>query len=447
MPRRETPLYRRGKYWLNFDTDAAGNQLSKFLHIFWYDPDTRHVRRTSTGTADEDAAILKLDLQYLADRGEAPAFCFACGQPRAQADVYLLTDAIADYLIEWGDHQRSADSIQARLKHVVDFLKSEDARGAEGRFGTATSSATAAGNVFVAAFRAWSRLQPVEWRNKAGEVTASKPRAPATTEEAVTQLAAVLNHACKADPPRSDKPPVFKALPRKQVSRPRRSRVDIATIAQMLDYAATPGEKRGSLHAFIVASICTLARPDSVVDISVSDERMQWWPGSPTLDLNPHGRMQTKKFRPVVPVLPVLGEWLAAEHDRYRALDRKEQRGRGWLVNYYGRPIQDVDTAWNTMLTNLKLPTGREWKSYILRHSMATILRNRAVARWDLEGFMGHRPPSQTEVYAIGEFQTVTDALARVLDELDALAPGALHPARTRVAHGAPERGGIKMSG
>lgn len=56
------------------------------------------------------------------------------------------------------------------------------------------------------------------------------------------------------------------------------------------------------------------------------------------------------------------------------------------------------------VLSNLHKPTGREWRPYVLRHSLATLVRNRGAERWDLEGFMGHHSFSQTETYAIGEF-------------------------------------------
>lgn len=78
------------------------------------------------------------------------------------------------------------------------------------------------------------------------------------------------------------------------------------------------------------------------------------------------------------------------------------------------------------MLVELKLPTGREFKPYLLRHSLATILRNRGVAKWDLEGFIGHGADGTTETYAIGRFDTVRGALQDILGELDTLAPGAL---------------------
>jgi integrase len=431
MPRRTPPVYQRGKYWLAHDQRADSTLRSPNLYIWWYDAAARRERSSSTGTVDEGAAILALDKLYLADKDEAPAFCHACGQPLAQAQAYLLTDAIADYKIEWGDTRVSADTIAGRLAHVVAFLDAEEALGAEGRFGLATSCAVACSSVFVHAFRAWSRLQPVEWRNGKKEVTVSRARSPAATEAAIAQLIAVLNHAANAEPPRSDKRPIYKPLPARQVQRQRRTRIGIEELARMFAYAAEPNRQRGSLHAFLVASVCTIARPGAVVDISVAPDRQQWWPGAPTIDLNPQGRTQNKKHRALLPVMPLLGRWLGEEYATYMALKPAERTGRGWLVNYHGRPIQDVDRAWDTMLTNLHMPAGREWRPYVLRHSLATLVRNRGAEKWDLEGFMGHRAGSQTEVYAIGDFPSVVKALNAIISEIEKLAPGSTHRSDT----------------
>jgi integrase len=445
MPRRAPPVYQRGKYWLAHDERADGTLRSPNLYIWWYDAASRRERSSSTGTTDEATAILALDKVYLADKDEAPAFCHACGQPLAQAQAYLLTDAIADYKIEWGNTRTSADTISGRLAHVIGFLDAEEAMGAEGRFGHATSCAAACTSVFVHAFRAWSRLQPVEWRNGAGEITVSRPRSPAATEASIAQLIAVLNHAANADPPRSDKRPIYKPLPARQVQRKRRTRIGIEELAAMVEYAAEPNRQRGSLHAFLVGSICTIARPGAVVDINVSPSRNQWWPGATMIDLNPMGRTQNKKHRALLPVLPLLDQWLQAEYAAYMALPIAARAGRGWLVNYHGRPVQDVDRAWSTMLTKLDMPTGREWKSYILRHSIATLARNRGAAKWDLEGFMGHSDGSQTEVYAIGEFPSVITALQSIIDDIEKLVPGALHRSRTGKTISATPAGETKM--
>ncbi len=430
MSGREEALYNRGKYWLAWDEKDDGTRRSPYLTIFWYDSDKGRVRSASTGTADLIAAEKKLDKRFLADRGESSAYCEMCGQPLAKADEYLATDAIADYRVEWGDHQPSASSIKARLKHVVDFLE-QDNEGA----GLATSCAQAATLPFIRRFRAWSKDQPVTWRNGKGEITVSRPRSPATTEESVIQLSAALNHACDADPPRSTARPAYRAIGRKKVSSPRKHRIsDLAIFADMLAYAKE-NRRRRSLHAFLVGSICTIARPDSIVDISTAPERRQWFLGSQTLDLNPAGRIQTKKVRPMLPVLEPLGHWLTQtfQHMEHGPGDKKDRDWTGgWLVNYFGRPIQDVDRAWGTMLEELKLPRDREWKPYIVRHSMAQLCRNAGVNKWDLDGFMGHVDPGQTETYAPGgDFATVTSALKRILDEIDRLRPGVLHRSDT----------------
>jgi integrase len=445
MPAREAPVYRRGKYWLDKLRREDGSPRSPSWYVFWYDPAARREASASTGTANVDQAILALDRRYLGDTEEAPAYCHACGQPLASADAYLLTDAIADYRLEHGDHKSSADSIQARLKHVVDFLDAEEERG--GTFGLETSCAVAT----QSPRRPCSSRSPAALPTRSGRQSRTgcrtRPRSSATTEESVLQVAAALNHAADADPPRSERRPIYKPLPRKQVSRPRKVRVDVPVLADMLAYAAEPEKKRASLHSFIVASLCTMARPDSVVDISVAPEREQWYPGSPTLDLNPFGRAQTNKYRPIIPVLPVLAEWLAGELTRYERLDRDQRKGAGHLVNYYGRSVIDVDTSWRTMLRELKLPAGREWKPYLLRHSLATLVRNRGVAKWDLEGFMGHDVKGSTEVYAIGRFATVARALSDILGEIDALAPGTLRRKCAEVALPSPSQGEVKMTG
>ncbi len=136
-----------------------------------------------------------------------------------------------------------------------------------------------------------------------------------------------------------------------------------------------------------------------------------------------------------------------AEPATYEAVPLDKRIGRGWLVNYYGRAVKSIDRAWDTVLRNLDRPTGREWRPYVLRHSLATLVRNRGGEKWDLEGLMGHRSPSQTETYAIGEFPSVVRALTTLFTEIEKLAAGALH--RTVTGAGSPNapRQETKMSG
>lgn len=444
MSDRASPIYRRGKYWVDKLRREDGTARSPNWYVFWYDVDARREASASTGTSDDDEAIRACDRRYLADRGESHAFCYACGQPLASAADYLLLDAIADYRIEHGDLQLSAVTISARLKHVVDFVEAEEAAG--GMFGIATSCATACGTPFITAFRAWSKAQPVVSRNKAQEITTSRLRSAASTEESVLQLAAALNHAADADPPRSERRPIYKPLPRSQVSRPRMRRADVATLAKMLAFAAEPDKKRASLHAFLVASICTAARPDTVLDISVAPDRGQWEPGLRVIDLNPHGRAQTKKYRPIIPVMPVLEDWLRAEWRAYQKLDRTDRIGAGYLVNYYGRPVSSVRTAWRSMIAELDLPATREWGAYILRHTLATLLRQNGADKWELQNFLGHARTT-TDIYAVSIYPSVTQGLTAILDEIEQLSPGVLRRSGAENALSGPSTVEVKMTG
>lgn len=406
MPGDADAIYQRGKYWLAWDKRADGSLRSPYLAVFWYErPPSRRIRSRSSRTTDLDAASAFLDRLYLADRDEAPAFCPTCGRPHASASRYLIADAIADYRLEHADALPSAVSIRSRLGNVLDFLE------ATGR--SAATCAEAGG--LVAPMRAWLAQQPV----KGHGWTSDRKRTPAAVEEAIAQLRAALNHAKKQE--RIESVPVIQTRGRAKVTPKIKTRLDLETLARMLRYAADPKwKRRRTLHAFMVGTICTVARPDAVVDISTNPAREQWEPGAPALDLNPKGREQTKKVRPIVPVFPVMAAWLSAVHT--------DKKANGWLCEVAGEPIHDVDSAWLTMLEKLELPTTRNWKPYILRRSLATMMRERGASKWDVEGMMGHRGTSTTELYAISSlYPSAFKALGEIVAELETLAPGCLH--------------------
>ena len=414
-------VYERGGFKLGWDSKKSGDLRSPNLAIVWYDRERGRLRSESTGTSDVQVAKTKLDLKYSASTGGACSFCAQCGQSVADASKYLLLQALMGYYEEVGQDRVSRESIKARLKHLTEFVHATDQVGA---------TCADVDERFVRHFRAWSAAQPIVSVNKVGEVTSSRPRSPATTEESVIQLKAALNHAVAER--RIQVVSKVTILGRSKVSPDNITRVDLPIIASMLRYASA-SPRRAALHAFLVASITTLARPDAVFDISTNEARQQWRKGSHLLRLNPRGRTQTNKRRPDVPMPPLLLEWLTQTAN--------DSDTNGWLVNFRGEPVKDVRSAWTSMLKALGLPQDRDHGSYIIRRSMATILRNWhheagrfQVSEWDLQAQMGHRGQSTTEVYAKASLthkSTVQRALAEVLKELERLAPGALHRKNT----------------
>ncbi|WP_149999907.1 tyrosine-type recombinase/integrase [Iodidimonas gelatinilytica] len=136
------------------------------------------------------------------------------------------------------------------------------------------------------------------------------------------------------------------------------------------------------------------------------------------LSLNPKGRKQTKKFRPTIPIVPVFKPWL----------DRD-----GWLVEWRGRPVSSIKTAWRRARRELEFP--EDWVPKTIRYTVASEMRRRGVDKWDLEGWLGHRNPSSTDIYASFDPEylgTVTPALNDFLNEIATASKLPLHPSCTR---------------
>lgn len=414
QPDKASSLYTRGQFRLWYDEGRSGERRSPNLYVFFYDKERQRVRSISTGTADVEKARLILDEKYEQENGLGTCFCPSCGRPMADGHQLPIVTILGQYWEEVGSRRTSASSINARIKHLFDWLEDEDRE---------EMACAQFDNNSAAAFRTWSREYPVIVNGK----VRPEPRSPATTEESLHSLRSAFQHAKKKR--RLDVVPDFDSLDRKAVSNPILVRVGLPVIAKMLQYASEPNKRREPLHAFLVASVCTLARPGAVLDINVSARRRQWHQGSNVLHLNPAGRVQTKKWRPSVWVPPQLELWL---NDR----SLHEATG-GWLVHRSGAKVDSVDTAWDTMREELRLPYGIEYGSYIVRRSMATILRNwhkhggTKVDYRELQEQMGHAKQTTTDSYALNEISaqtSVQQALSEVLAELERLAPGAMRP-------------------
>jgi integrase len=120
------------------------------------------------------------------------------------------------------------------------------------------------------------------------------------------------------------------------------------------------------LLSFCMISLNTLARPDAVLDLGPAQVDIK----RRLIKLNPDGRKQTKKYRPVVPISDTLLPWLAqSEGPRY--------------VLYRGRPVASVKKSFAKAVAGAGL---EDVSPYCLRHTMATELRARGVSEWEAMG-------------------------------------------------------------
>lgn len=404
-------LYSRGKYRLEWDQRKDGTFRTPFLQIVWYDVDARRNRSRSTGTSEIGEAEDALDRLYL-QRERGQSVCPTCNRPFDGTKGVSVNLAIADYLLDVEDRP-SIGSIRPRLAHFQDFM---DATGRQ------DISCDAVDENVITAFRKWSADVPVIEGTKARKV---RQRSPGTTEASVRSLQAAINAAHR----RKDTPfPAgFTALKPDTVSRTPQYRADIDTLASMFRYCLAPEAPKGSvwsdkmrdrmiLHRhsllrFLQVSVATWCRPDAAHDFSTDPSRDQWVSSAQVVQLNPRGRIQTKKYRPPVPVPP----------DFARLADSVE----GFFV-----PVSSVRKAFEAMLDELGLPRDRETGLKLIRRSVAHIARKRlGEERWPQgEIMLGHRKARTSDLYALFDPAYLGRALevtTSIIEDIKARCPGA----------------------
>ncbi|MEN2980906.1 tyrosine-type recombinase/integrase [Tistrella bauzanensis] len=173
-------------------------------------------------------------------------------------------------------------------------------------------------------------------------------------------------------------------------------RLDIADLAAMVS-ALGDTRRSAHLHRYVILALNTLGRPDAVCDLTRAqiDHEMR------VIDLNPAGRRQTKKRRPVVPMTATLAAWLTA-------WDAEDQDHSLPLVCHRGRPVANPKRGIRSTAIRARLMAADDWSPersvvpYTLRRSMARLLRTRGVPLDDLAALLGHksRAHGTTEIYA-----------------------------------------------
>ncbi|MEJ8630572.1 hypothetical protein P0F65_13375 [Sphingomonas sp. I4] len=239
-----------------------------------------------------------------------------------------------------------------------------------------------------------TEIDPVTQRRRdpatGGWTVSTRKRARSTVEESIIQRKAALRFNVK----RMEAVPELKHLPRAAVTPERNFRLSLEQIAEMLDYTAEGDPEFSPAHParlmplrrYLIGAICTLARPDALYDISVRPDRQQWHRNASVLDLNPAGRIQTRKNRPALPVTSLLANWLEATDDRLVCHESvaEEDKDR-WVVQ---RPVADVKKAWSVMARRFGVPVGFGPK--LMRHSMATLIAQRGVSQQEIPLALGH---------------------------------------------------------
>ena len=169
---------------------------------------------------------------------------------------------------------------------------------------------------------------------------------------------------------------------------------------------------RVALLRFLQISVATWCRPDAACDFSTDPKRGQWVSNARVIFLNPKGRVQTKKFRPSLPV-----------PERFARL--LDAHARGYWVG-----VASVRKAFEAMLNEMGLPRDRETGTKLIRRSVSQIARPRiGEERWRQgEIMLGHQKASTSDIYALFDPANLGLALAvteQIIEEIETLTPGA----------------------
>lgn len=413
MQQKDDPLYSRGRYRLEWDRKRDGSLRSPFLQIVWYDDAAGRNRSRSTGADSMPDAEDALDRFYL-ERERGQAVCPTCGKPFESSGSFPVSQSISDYLVARSG-KPSIEAMRYRAAHFLDFMDATN---------RISLTCEQVDEGVIDAFRAWSAEQPVI----TGTINRkTRKRAPGTTEASVSTVAAAINLSHR----RKDAvyPASFRAKGAMDVSQTPQYRADVKTLARMFRYATQKRVKFGDLFPqrvnllrFLQLSVATWARPDAVHDFSTAPARGQWNSAARVVSLNPKGRVQTKKYRPSVPV-PEQMAVLLDQHD-------------GFYVE-----VANIRKAFEAMLDELGLPRDRETGVKVIRRSIAQIVRKRIGEEHWRQGeiMLGHQKASISDLYALFDPANLGLALAAtsaIIDEIIAVVPDAYFRPGTGVAPG-----------
>jgi integrase len=151
---------------------------------------------------------------------------------------------------------------------------------------------------------------------------------------------------------------------------------------------------------YVLLGLYTMARPSALLELTwdrVDFEKAE-------VDLNPKGRRQTRKRRPVV---PLNDEAMAALKEAHAA------RQTQFVIERGAKPVKSIKKAFQAASGR----SGIDATPYTLRHTGAVWAVEAGVSMAELAQFMGHDDSATTEKhyarYSPGHLRRVADAVQR----------------------------------
>ncbi len=335
--------FQIGDYWIS----RRGDSPAYYANI--YNEKTKRVRRFSLGTEDISVAKEKLLVIYLRDM-----------KPDNQKPGDLASIPISQVLLEYyeghGKKARSQISIKVSCRYWCEFFGEDSVEEATG------------------AVRIESFIISLT----------DKGHSTAYIQRIIGVGKAALNRAYKRG--------VIKSVPyvptiKVNYGDPKGRPLSTKEVALLLTHASD------HMRLFIYIMLGTVCRPEAAYDLTGAQLDFE----NRLIDLNPHGRAQTKKIRPVVKMPETLALVL-------------QNAPSGHLVTFRGKKVKCVRTAWRNLRAKCKLDDAVQ--PYSLRHTMARWMRKSGVSAWETAAQLGHksREHRTTELYAPFDPDYLSDA-------------------------------------
>jgi integrase len=314
--------HRIGDYWL------SQRRNSKQWCCTWFDPQTRQTRRASLGTDDFATAWARL-AQWVALNGK---------RDHEDARTALLAEIFVRYQRQHGSKARGA-AVQARnLVLLLERLPE----------GISVSELTL------------EQQQDVVTRMQADGYSHG------TIKRALGAGKAAVNWSWKNG--EIDRPVPFLTLAEGD-GRERVLKID--ELAYLWDREMPP-----HVRNFIAGMIATAARPEALLQLT----KFQCDLNLGVIHLNPHGRVQTKKRRPSIPMANWLRPFIEAAEDH--------------IVSFRGKAVQKINKSFRTVREAAGF--GPDVVPYTIRHTIATELMRRGVPELQIAAVLGHVAPIRT---------------------------------------------------
>jgi hypothetical protein len=345
-----------GNYWLTKKPGREG--AADAWCRTWYDKRSRQTCRISLGTADIHEASLLL-AGWVAENDKIDS---ESSQDRVLIGTVLLT--------YWNEHAKklpSASTAFNGLCHWQEFWK----------------QATVSG------------ITPNEQR-RFRQWLAAKGLDDGGIDRVLSDGKAALNRAVKWEE-LSKAPHIFLI----QTAEDKRSRDPMGRpiVPKEMALLFDAANSRHMLSYLMIATN-TLARPGAVLEL----RGVQYDDTHDRVDLNPPGRRQNKKHRPILAVTPTLKPWLQTVTDPTQH-----------YVAYGRQPIKSITTAWELLVKEAGL--DERVTPYSIRHGMAREMRKRKVPKEQISAFLGHLPKDSdatTSIYAPYDPEYCSEAVAAI---------------------------------